>query len=342
MNVREERRVIDALRAYTGGLTVTDQDINVAENRFRESVEPPAPRRRLVILAVAAAAVLVVGFFAVRAIGSDPDSAPPADKPSGPAEVLTAALQAHPYRLGIEQFTTGASPTLEDLAGFWMLRQPYGAPLIVEGDGDWLMGFPSGPAWFGTSAVNGDTWTRRHDDGTGCAQENGLAHFAHTWRAALAQDGSLRLRLTDGPNVCTPAEEREVWDRVAPGAPVADYLLAVTKDADWKAAPASYRWFGLYVAPATGHLLDVREDGTYQYYDALTGASIVPADRGELQFADGRTTVSCAGSPSTAGTEFARLPAVTGYLAAHDAVRFTSSGCATGPTTEQAWVRVFE
>lgn len=343
MNVRDEQRVIDALRAYTGGITVTDQDINLAESRFRETVEPPAPRRRLVVLAVAAAAVLVAGFFAVRAIDRPESSPAPAHTPSSPADHLQAALQADAYGLSTEDFTTGAQPTLQDLAGFWMLRDPYGAPMYVGSDGRWQMGSLKDSSWGGTSSLTASTWTRHLDDSTGCAEEHGQPHFSHAWRAAIAQDGSLRLQLTRGLNVCTPAEEREVWDRVGRGSPIADYLLTVSRSARWQAAPSSYRWLGLYLAPRTGHLLEVSEDGTYQYYDTLTGAPLLPAVAGELRSTGSTTTGSCPGGSFSGKVEHTRIPGVDGYVAAVDAVRIAgaTSGCDADVAAEGTWVNIF-
>ena len=343
MTDSDERRVIEALRAFTGGLTVTDQDITTAESRLKESFEPPhSPRRGLVILAAAVAAVLVVGFFVSQAIDRHEDSAPPAANPSSPAEALEAALQADAYDLDSEAFGAGALPTAGDMAGFWLLREPFSAPLLLDGNGDWRIGFSAGAAWHGTSALDGDTWTRRHDDSTGCAEENGVSHFSHSWRTALAQDGSLRLQLTRGINVCTPAEDREVWDRVAPGSPVSDYLVAATKEADWHAAPRTLRWLGLYVAPGTGHVLEVADDGTYRYYDSLSDVSRA-TDHGELGVDGRQTEGSCAGGRFSGTAETTQLPGVPDYVGSYDAFRLdiTMNTCESSIGNETVWVHVF-
>ena len=168
-----------------------------------------------------------------------------------------------------------------------------------------------------------------------------MPHFAHSWRAALAQDGSLRLQLTKGENVCTPAEDREVWDRVDAGSPVGDYLLAVTEGADWQAAP-SYLWLGLYVAPETGHVLEVADNGTYRYYETLDTASMVAADRGELDTASGTTTGSCRSGSFSGDAEVAQVPGVKGYVSAYDAVRITNAtgSCASGIAEQGVWVNI--
>jgi hypothetical protein len=329
---RDEQRVIDALRVFNGGLTVTDQDITVAESRLRKELEPPSPRRRLILLAAAVAAVLVVGFFVSQAIDGRESSTPPADKPS-PASTLKKALQANAYNLGSEDFTAGAQPTAQDLAGFWLLREPFNAPLIVDADGGWSIGLPPQAGWGGSSTLTGNTWARRFSH-TECDQPRG---FTLPWHAAIASDGSLRLMFTGSQNVCTPADDREVWDRVTPGSPVADYLVAVSQEADWQKAPLSFRWQGVYVAPATGHVLAVTDDETYRYYDNLTDAPLTAAEQG-----DSGSIGSCGGGPFTGTVEVAQIPGVADYVGSYDAVRMTStSSCVSGVAAEDAWVKVF-
>lgn len=224
MNERDEQRVIEALRELTGGLTVTEQDINTAEARLKDRLEPPSPRRRLVVLAAAVAAVLAAGLVISQTIDLNDDAAPPAGTPPSPADSLRAALQADAYALPSADFTAGAHPTAQDLTGFWLLRAPYNSPMFVDGNGGWSAGTPTAPFMSGTSTLAGDTWTRRLGDRGACAQDAGLVGFSQPWRAALAHDGSLRAELTIDDTTCTPAEGREVWDRVGPGSPVADYL----------------------------------------------------------------------------------------------------------------------
>jgi hypothetical protein len=344
MTSRDEQRVIDALRAYTGGLIVTEQEIITAESRLRDRLEPPSPRRRLVILAAAVAAVLVAGFFAFQAIDSDESSAPPAKTPSSPAAALEKAVDGNTYGLSAEDFTAGAPPSAQDMAGFWMLRDPYYFPMFLESDGDWVIGSPGALAGYGRSTLDGSTWTRYHDNHGLCVTQNGMHNIFQSWRAGLAADGSLRLELTGGEPNCTPAGDREVWDRMAPGSPVDDYLAAAADEADWRDAPRSFAWQGLYVAPATGHVLEVADDGRFRYYDALTEASLVAADEGEIRFSgqEDRTTGTCTGGSFSSSAEVAQLPAVDGIVGSFEAVRVQPAGlCDSGLTTEDVWVNLF-
>jgi hypothetical protein len=341
MSPRDER-VIDALRAFTGGLTVTDHDITVAESRLRESFDPPSPHRRRLVLAAAAAAVLVVGFFAVRALDDQEGSAPPADRPSSPAAALRAALQADAYEFGEAEFGSGEQPTAGDMTGFWLLREPYAFPLTIDSRGGWWLGSPTDAAGFGPSTLTGDTWTRQFDDGSGCTRSTDLHGVSQSWRAALAEDGSLRLEQTGGYPNCTPAEDREVWDPVAAGSPVSDYFLAAAEDAPWQPVPRSFGWTGLYVAPATGHLLEATAE-EYHFYEPQSQASLTATDQGEIGFDDNAAFGTCAGGTFRGSVEGVQLPGVDGYVGSYDAIRIhpAMDNCDGGLTKDDLWVKVF-
>jgi len=78
MNSAEEVRVIEALEACTGGLTVTEHDLLSATDRFRKNVEPRSPRRRLALVVTAAVAALAAGVTAF-VVADRNDAAPPVD-----------------------------------------------------------------------------------------------------------------------------------------------------------------------------------------------------------------------------------------------------------------------
>ena len=157
MNQRDEQRVIEALQAFTGGLTVTENDMLIAGRNLKDHLEPPRPRRRLAMVAVAAAA-LVAGFVVFEVINADDDS--DAIKPAQtqtPAEVLTAALEPHAYGVPVDESGAGTPPTAEQLAGFWLLR-PYSditLPISVAGNGSYRLGLDG---ITGASSLSGNTW----------------------------------------------------------------------------------------------------------------------------------------------------------------------------------------
>jgi hypothetical protein len=336
VNERDEVRVIEALQALTGGLTVTEEDIVTAGGRLHDHLGPPSPRRRLPLLVAAAAALLVViGYLAFQTSDRDGNAAPPVSKPTHtPADDLRSALQADAYSLPGGKFTSGAPPSYQDLAGFWLLRVPYGYTMFVEGDGDWQMGAPNRSWIHGDSTLNGTTWTQRLAEGGDCYP------LSRPWRTRLAADGSLRLELKLASATCTPADNREVWDRVAPGSPVADYLLAEAQAAQWQAAPDQLAWQGLYVSPGTGHLLEVSNTGHYRYYDTLTGARLAAADRGDLELADGTLTGSCAGGSFSGGVQTGHLAGVDGYVETYRAIRINTSRDGCRSIAQGIWVQV--
>jgi hypothetical protein len=339
MNQREEQRVIEALRALTGGLTVTQHDILTAGEQLRSRLEPPSPRRRLAALAIAACFVLLTGLiaFQVAQEAGDDDSAPPADTSPSAADRLTAALDAGPYELHGSDFLAGARPTPEDLSGLWLLRPPFEpAVLVIEPDGDWANSPLPTPIAYGTSTLDGRRWTRQLDGSSPCTEHDNVT--ALPWRAALAGDGSLRLQFIGTRNRCTPADDREVWDRATPGSPMLAYLRETSDEVPW-ASPAAWAWSGTYIAPATGHVLDVARDGVYAYYD---DASLSPADQGRLDTALSPVTISgtCGNSQYTGSIEVGMTAAVEGYVASLETVRFTDSTGECPLVAERTWVKV--
>ena len=336
MNQRDEQRVIEALQAFTGGLTVTENDMLIAGRNLKDHLEPPRPRRRLAMVAVAAAA-LVAGFVMFEVINADDDS--DAIKPAQtqtPAEVLTAALEPHAYGVPVDESGAGTPPTAEQLAGFWLLR-PYGditLPMFVAGNGSYRLG---SDGITGASTLSGNTWVRQLGPHSGCPR-------TQSFTTAIAPDGSLRAQVAQADNTCTVTDGLEVWDPVAPGSPVADYLRAMAGEADWRATSVPSGQHGVYVAPSTGHVLVVTENGRYRYYDSLTADELVAADRGELESDAGTVSGSCTGGSFSGRLETAPIPGVDALLGGSTAIRITADtdSCASNVATEDVWVRVAE
>lgn len=351
MNELEEQRVITALRALTGGLTVTEQDTLESHAQLTSRLTASSPRRRTATVLVAAAALIVAAAI-VGLVTRDGDRAtvPQPATPLTPAERLVDELQPDAYTLPGAEFLAGRAPTAADLVGLWVLRNESPdssdvAPMIVDGRGFWRVGVPTHALIWGTSSVAGDSWTRQVDGRSQCAQEGGVAGFSQDWTTALAADGSLRTKLASGQNVCTPLEGTEVWDRVAPGSPVADYLRAASEDLDWQAAGSSIPIEGVYVAPATGHVLEILSEG-FRYFRSLTDARLDAADRGELdpEAAQGTISGTCQGGSFAGRLETGVVPGVEGYLIANPAIRITPSAdsCSSDLAAQGIWVHLFE
>ena len=337
MNPHDEGRVIEALRALTGGLTVTDQDIVEARSRLKTGLEPTTSRRRRLTLALAAAAVLVAGFVSVRAITREESA--PEPTPASPVEELTAALQVSAYGLPEEEFLAGGAPRPDDLVGLWHLRPPYGPlTMVLRSSGSWQMGSSlSGDR--GPYRIEGRLLTRRFGAGN-CPDLQGYGN-ASPWQSAIAADRSLRLQFAGQRNTCSPADDREVWDRLGPGpSPLSQFLAKATAGLEW--APASAAEFppGMYFAPTGGQVLEVERDSTYRYYDSR----LLLADQGRLTVSEDasglRIGATCRGGGFEATAQAGSTPEVTYIIPARDAVLIepTSGGCASGLGSATAWV----
>lgn len=341
MNEPDERRVVAALHELTGGITVTEHDVLVMGARLDERLEPPDPRRRVALVAAVAAALVLGGYLALERDWLDRDAAPPADRTTQtPGDTLRAELDADPYLTSHDQFLAGAPPSAEDLAGVWMLRHPYRHVMFVGPDGDWRSESPTSDLAFGTSDLAGDSLTRRVHADSVCVRWNDLLKRVQPWRVAVSGDGSIRMQLPE-PRSCTPADEREVWDRLDVGAPVPAYLLAAARTASWRPVTSTFAWQGLYLAPESGHVLEVDREGRYRYYDApapLARAS----DRGELEASVGEVSASCVGGEFTGAVEAAEVPGEHGYVFPFEAVRFTTerNSCASDLAAQEVWVNL--
>lgn len=338
MNQREEQRVIEALRAHTGGLTVTDHDIIDARSRLQQRLAPSRPPRRRTALAVAAAAVaLVAGVATWLVVDSDGSSEPaPADDPKTPVEVLRAALQEDTYAASGEQFLAGRTATASDLTGLWLLRAPYG-PILTSFSPDerlWM---------YGPAERESDAVAYSLDDGVlAISPAAGTDCPTTRWTTAIAPDSSLRLEFTTGENTCTPTDNRGVYDPLTPGAsPVAEFLEDAATSADYVVQPNVRLVPGVYYAPESGHLLVV-EGNRYRYYtSAEVGAA--PADRGRLdqRTEDGGAVVAatCQGGGFTGTLDAGMTPAAGSLIPSLSAVRLAAADtCASGVSAELHWV----
>jgi hypothetical protein len=337
MNERDELRVIETLRAYTGGLIVTEQDILNANDRLRSSLKPPSPRRRPLLIAVAAVFVLIIGVVAFQAINADEKSAPPPADQRAAADALEAALQADAYSYDFSQdeFVAGRRPTAQDLVGVWLLRTPYVASLLVNGSLGWTHDSVRTHD-VGTSTLVGRRWTRTFDDSCGTGRL--------PWKASIAGDGSLHLLFAGSTNVCSPADDLEVWDRLAPGpSPVLDYVRQTSDDIEW-VAPTDSELSGLYVNTETGYVLDVASNGGYIYVETVTGPEFTPSDEGTLTLTPGDDTVAgtCGAGNFSATLQFGKTESVPGLLDVHDVMRIADAGdtCSPGIGAGGVWLKV--
>ena len=150
--------------------------------------------------------------------------------------------------------------------------------------------------------------------------------------------------MAQADNNCTVTDGLEVWDPVTPGSPVADYLLATSGEANWQPISEPSAQHGLYVAPSTGHVLEVTDNGRYRYYDSLTADELVAADQGEFESDPGTVTGSCTGGSFSGRLETAPIPGVDALLDGSTAIRITADtdSCPSNVATEDLWVQAAE
>ena len=274
--------------------------------------------------------------LAVQTFGGEDDAAPgPADNP-GPQETLQATLEEDAYTLPAAEFLAGAAPTPADLAGLWLLREPYRFTMVMDAEGRWMSGGPSSP-FAGRWTLAGDTLTRHLADDHPCRDESPGAYPA-PWRAALAEDGSLHLEFAGTVNVCSPADDREVWDRAAPTTAMGELFRDSVPSLTWATAGSSLPT-GLYYGADTGRMMDVMRSGRYRIHDpAATGFPV--SDQGQMRYPEPEALrITCGAATVTGTLEAAILPAVEDAFWVY---RISASGpaCAAGLGGEETWVHV--
>lgn len=352
MTELDERRVVEALRTIPGDLAVTDRDLEQALARLHEELPLRSHRRRTAVAAIAATAAVAAGLLGVAEVTERDDAAPvgptgqarESDTPS--AAALIETLGTTGYSGSGDEFLGGPPPSREDVVGLWLLRQPFPNLIVFDADGRWRVGSTFDPWAGGRYSLEGDALTRTVSTGD-CGRREGLSL---PWAAGMAADGSLRLRFTGVLNTCTPADDREVWDRLAPGrSPVRDYLIEATAALTWQLDGFTVNE-GLYFAPRTGNLLEIFRDGRFRFHDfpdeVRLGAldSVAEAGRLTTDHTQGATTVhgTCRQGDFSVTAMRGRIPEVPGIIADMEALRFTASrgDCSTGIAAGETWVRL--
>lgn len=258
-----EERLMRDIAAVTGGVAVTESDLEDARESIDHRIEDRRKRGRRALLAgaVAAAVVIpVVGVIAFRTLGAD-ESAPP--------EIAT------PPSVGSDKtFLKGAAPTSESLEGLWrvdneQLLVRFTAPDRIAFDDRGTI--YSDPAVSGRYVVSGDLITFTVTGGY--ARCDGQTF---EMRASLPEPGALRfVPLSGFGNCATEQDDRWVLERALPTAPaLAD--LDVIPAGGWQPLPRPGFLHGVWLADGGGRVLEIDPDGGYVVADE-SGA---PVDRG--------------------------------------------------------------
>lgn len=249
-----EERLARDIAAVTGGVVVTDSDIEEAREIVGLQVEGvrKRDRRRGVIAVVAAVVVTVAGFAGWQALGTDEKDIGPAQ--SGPVRDQLSSSD--------QEFLTGSAPTAEALAGVWrvdngrtLLSFDTSGNMRIDDYGQ-LFGKPAIEARY---SIEGDQVTARVVGG-----EAGCQGQEIVMRITVPDPGAARVLQTQpGSGECAPEQGgRWVLEHMLPASPsYAD--LRVPADGKWQAADGQAGVIGVWFAEGGKHLLELMPDGSY-------------------------------------------------------------------------------
>lgn len=305
-----EERLVRDIEAVTGGVVMTDSDLREARDAVDDRLESRRQRnRRRTLAAGAAAAVLIpiLGVTAFQTLGSDDQTAPPADRTSPDP---------------LESFLVGEAPTAQGVEGLWRVDNDtrlvlFGADGSVRFEAEGQV--YSHPNAVGSYEIDGDriNVTISESEQTGCASAE------LTLRGSLPGPGVMRLaEASDSASPCSFLTPGERW--------VLEHILPADNEGvnDFRPRPAE-DWMpvtdpsilrGDWVAVGGGgHVLELTPEGTYA---VATGSGEV-VDRGRWTLSADRQLRLVSGSDSPTCADGSRLvldrlahsdPGASGFL----------------------------
>ena len=291
-----EDRLLSDIAAVTGGIVVTDTEIEQARAVVRERVRKDRRTQRVrVVVGVAAALVLVaVAVPVVQSVTRDDGAAQFAD----PSTTEPDPEAGH---------RTGQGPTQQLLEGIWRLDN---GQIVVRFDADGAVRFDdrgtlySDPATVGTYAVSGDRITVTVTDDA----ERQCVGTTYVMRASLPKPGVLNFVHRDGPSSCAPLPTgRGALHQALPaGSELIDLRLSVEPEGQWQRLTKADILHGVWMAEGEGYLLEMAPGGAYVVAEG-TGQLV---DRGTWALRGSELTLtSSAESPRCeAGDQLVRGP----------------------------------
>jgi hypothetical protein len=265
MSTIEERLERD-IAAVTGGVVVTESDLEEARDAVAERVEigGERSRRRTVAGLIAAAVVIpIVGVAIAKA--QEADRSAPAISPSEPS----------PTQTGADLWLAGEAPTADLVQGVW--REDNGTVSVRFSPSGSFSSDANGrvfgsPDFTGTYEVAGHLITLHVDGGTpGCAGET------FVMRASIVEKGLMHFNPTQpGSDDCWLVRPQfGAWEQMAPGGdPMAGITVA---NKGWHPVTGARELYGLWMAEGLGYVLELDRNGSYYVADG-TGD---PIDQGE-------------------------------------------------------------
>ena len=263
-----EERLARDIAAVTGGVVVTDSDLQEARSAVNERIEGQHRRDRRRTFAVAAAAVVVIAAAAVTAVELTDDNT--AVRPAGPAPTVNNSDA---------KFLTGSAPSLGLVHGVWRVDNG-GVTVNFLASGtvrfDLQGTLYSAPTMVGNYTIDGDVINVTITD----ARQAGCAGQTFSMRASLPKAGVMRfVSLQELSNGCTlTLPPRGTWEQALPTNNKDMANLAYGASPDWQPLSGETSLYGVFLASGGGNLLELDRDGTYY---VAAGTSDEPIDQGQ-------------------------------------------------------------
>jgi hypothetical protein len=256
----------------------------------------------------------------------------------------------------------GDVPTEEDLAGLWLLDEPWDteSPRTdhmwrFTPDGTWLsawterFGTTAAPPNRGPYELSGDTLSATNTEGDGCP-----TNASWVWRVGVSGDGKLRAEFIESSTDCTmPLGTVWSFTRISPQSPASEAITTEIATDAGEPVTSPRQVGGLWRLEGTGQLvlIDI-DDGTYQIDDAGqigadpndTGSLEVDED-GTITFISGPESRDCSAGDRMTWTRTERLSATVDHAVVQDA--FVLSTVASEDTCRDLegalnWIRMVD
>jgi hypothetical protein len=254
-----EARLKRDIAAVTGGVVVTESDLQEAREVLEQNMDrrPRSGRRTAAALVAAAVVIPLVGVAVAKELGSDQSVAPltPVAPSSAPVQVANDP----------RGWLTGRAPTPQLVQGVWRednggMQVRFAAEGAFSAD---ATGQPfTDPDLVGSWELTGDRVRVDVTGGTAtCAGETIVM------RVSVADTGVLHVVPANPTSPCALLTETwESLEQVLPTSPA----LAGFKNSDqesWKPWPRRSALDGLWMAEGGGYAMEIGADGTYVIAD---------------------------------------------------------------------------